>query len=109
MPLTLLCSAMERSSLVRGGAVFLSHPTRCSSAWPLYLSAPALTAFSRQAVLAKTGGLGDHVAMALLLLGNTSVALLLALQQQGGAFGRLPEQNLLGGRDIYDSRLALPP
>src|SRR4029077_18329782 len=43
---------------------------------------------SRQALLAKSGGLGDHIAMALLLIGDASLALLLALEWVGGALSR---------------------
>jgi transposase len=43
---------------------------------------------SLQALLTKASSLRDHVAMAFLLVGDALVALLLTLEQGGGAFGR---------------------
>jgi hypothetical protein len=54
----------------------------------LTLRGLCLSRISRQAKLTKAGGLGEHVAMAFLLIGDTPVALLLTLEQVGGTFGR---------------------
>ena len=40
------------------------------------------------ALFAKVSGLGEHILMAFLLVSDASLALLLALEQVGGALGR---------------------
>jgi hypothetical protein len=63
----------------------------------LLLIGLSLSRVSLQALLTNASGLGDHIAMAFLLLDDASLASLLALKEVGSTFGRLIKLDLLAG------------